>query len=394
MTITLNGTTGITSPGGDTGAADFNINGLTVGKGGGSPLASTVVGLGAAASSSGTGYSTAYGYHSLASNTSGQNSAFGVNSLTANTTGNSNSTFGDGSLASNTTGNYNTAVGNSALTSNTTASNNTAVGYQAGYSNTTGIYNAFFGYQAGYSNAVSAAAGNTFIGALSGNLATTGTINTFVGASSGTAITTGSKNTILGGYTGNQGGLDIRTASNYIVLSDGDGNPRGIFDGSGNLLVGTTSTIGNGTFVVKPAGAKNGYTYYAGADNQNAATFLNVAASQVGSIYCTAAATSYITTSDYRLKENVAPMIGALNKVQALKPVTYTWKIGGTPSQGFIAHELQEFCPEAVVGKKDAVDDEGNPIYQGIDTSFLVATLTAAIQELKAEFDAYKSTHP
>ena len=39
-------------------------------------------------------------------------------------------------------------------------------------------------------------------------------------------MTTGSANTILGGYSGNQGGLDIRTASNYIVLSDGDGNPR------------------------------------------------------------------------------------------------------------------------------------------------------------------------
>jgi hypothetical protein len=63
-------------------------------------------------------------------------------------------------------------------------------------------------------------------------------------------MTTGSKNTILGAYSGNQGGLDIRTASNYIVLSDGDGNPRGVFDGSGNLLVGTTNAnpvVGNVT---------------------------------------------------------------------------------------------------------------------------------------------------
>jgi hypothetical protein len=47
-----------------------------------------------------------------------------------------------------------------------------------------------------------------------------------------------------------------------------------------------------------------------------------------------------------------------------------------------------------VTGEKDAVDADGNPKYQGIDTSFLVATLTAAIQELKAEFDAYKASHP
>ena len=104
-------------------------------------------------------------------------------------------------------------------------------------------------------------------------------------------------------------------------------------------------------------------------------------------------ATTYSTSSDYRLKENVAQMTGALNKVAQLKPVTYTWKDGGAP-QGFIAHELQSIIPEAVVGEKDAIDAEGNPVYQGIDTSFLVATLTAAIQELNAKFEEYKASHP
>ena len=87
-------------------------------------------------------------------------------------------------------------------------------------------------------------------------------------------------------------------------------------------------------------------------------------------------------------------MTGALAKVAALKPCTYKWKVDGSDGEGFIAHELAEVCPQAVTGEKDAVDSEGNPQYQGIDTSFLVATLTAAIQELKAEFDAYKATHP
>jgi hypothetical protein len=77
-------------------------------------------------------------------------------------------------------------------------------------------------------------------------------------------------------------------------------------------------------------------------------------------------------------------MTGALAKVAALNPVTYTWKIDGSAGQGFIAHELQEVCPDAVSGEKDAVDADGNPQYQGIDTSFLVATLTAAIQEQQA----------
>jgi hypothetical protein len=90
---------------------------------------------------------------------------------------------------------------------------------------------------------------------------------------------------------------------------------------------------------------------------------------------------SYATSSDYRLKENIIPMTGALAKISALKPVTYTWKEDGSAGQGFIAHELQEVVPNAVVGEKDAVDEKGNPVYQGVDTSFLVATLTAAIQE-------------
>jgi hypothetical protein len=74
-------------------------------------------------------------------------------------------------------------------------------------------------------------------------------------------------------------------------------------------------------------------------------------------------------------------MTGALAKVAQLKPVTYKWNVDSSDGQGFIAHELAEVCPDAVSGAKDAVDANGNPKYQGIDTSFLVATLTAALQE-------------
>jgi hypothetical protein len=95
--------------------------------------------------------------------------------------------------------------------------------------------------------------------------------------------------------------------------------------------------------------------------------------------------TTYSTTSDYRLKENIAPMTGALAKVAALKPCTYSWKIDGSDGQGFIAHEVAEVVPQAVTGEKDGVREDGvTPRYQGIDTSFLVATLTAAMQEQQA----------
>ena len=115
---------------------------------------------------------------------------------------------------------------------------------------------------------------------------------------------------------------------------------------------------------------------------------LNSSGAVVGYVESTNTATSYLTSSDYRLKENIAPMTGALNKVVLLKPCTYTWKVDGSSGQGFIAHELQDVVPEAVTGKKDAVNKDGSIKLQGIDTSFLVATLTAAIQELKAIVDA------
>jgi len=108
---------------------------------------------------------------------------------------------------------------------------------------------------------------------------------------------------------------------------------------------------------------------------------------QVGRIGCNGTATSYITSSDYRLKENITPMTGALIKVAQLKPVTYKWKIDGSDGQGFIAHE-----PDCVSGEKDAVDKNGDIQPQGIDTSFLVATLTAALQETKALIDTQAET--
>jgi hypothetical protein len=111
----------------------------------------------------------------------------------------------------------------------------------------------------------------------------------------------------------------------------------------------------------------------------------------VGSITLTGSATTYATTSDYRLKENVQPMQDALAKIAQLNPVTYTWKADGSDGQGFIAHELQAVVPNCVSGEKDAVDAEGNPQYQGVDTSFLVATLVKAVQELKAEVDSLRA---
>jgi hypothetical protein len=159
------------------------------------------------------------------------------------------------------------------------------------------------------------------------------------------------------------------------------------------LLVGTTTTTGNGA-AFQVAGSGGGMMLRIAKAAEGTAHQFAVNSSVVGSIYAATSSTSYNTSSDYRLKNTVEPMTGALEKVALLKPCTYKWNVDGSDGEGFIAHELAEVCPQAVVGQKDAVDEDGNPKYQGIDTSFLVATLTAAIQELKAEFDAYKASHP
>jgi hypothetical protein len=156
-------------------------------------------------------------------------------------------------------------------------------------------------------------------------------------------------------------------------------------DSANSLLVGTTTYGDVGTAIASPS---TGGIYIAGSGtgSTNQIRFAN-ANGVVGSITTSGSTTTYATSSDYRLKENIAPMTGALAKVELLKPVTYNWKAGGS-SQGFIAHELAEVVPDCVTGEKDAVDADGNIRAQGIDTSFLVATLTAAIQELKATVDA------
>jgi len=185
----------------------------------------------------------------------------------------------------------------------------------------------------------------------------------------------------------------------YIQMSAG-GSSAGdllIQPYGGNVLVATTNSApGNGSgnnvsgFAVNTDGttwaSRSGFSALSVNRVDTTGDVLRAASAgtQVGGISVTSSATAFNTSSDYRLKQDIAPMTGALIKVAALKPVTYKWKRDGSDGEGFIAHELAEVCPQAVTGDKDAVDADGNPIHQGIDTSFLVATLTAAIQEQQA----------
>jgi hypothetical protein len=440
--MTFNGTT-------LTLANDASISGLTVGKGGGSINNNTALGASAlAGANSGNGYNTAIGANALTTNTTGAyqvaiggnalftangtnyNTAIGYGAGYSTTTGDNNVIMGRSAMYNNTTGGSNTAIGISALVSNTTASNNTAVGYQscytnttgyaivgigqqALYANTTGINNSAVGYQAGYSNTTgsyntslgrfagytnSTGVQNTFIGDSAGQY-TTSSYNTFVGQGSGFAVTSGAKNSILGMYSGNQGGLDIRTASNYIVLSDGDGNPRGYFDGSanyyqpsGNMLLTTGTLNGNGITISPNASTADNYMMFNNTASSATNVYFRYSGTTVGSISRTTTTTSYNITSDRRLKENIAPLSGGLASVLALKPSQYNYiSDPSTQIQGFIADELQQVVPHAVTGKANAVDAEGKPVYQGVDASFLIPHLVAAIQEQQAIIEQLKA---
>jgi hypothetical protein len=102
----------------------------------------------------------------------------------------------------------------------------------------------------------------------------------------------------------------------------------------------------------------------------------------VGSIATSGSATAYNTSSDYRLKENVVPLIGAIDRLQQIPVHRFNFIADpDTTVDGFLAHEAQEIVPECVTGEKDAVDENGDPVYQGIDQSKLVPLLTAALQE-------------
>ena len=176
------------------------------------------------------------------------------------------------------------------------------------------------------------------------------------------------------------------TAGNTVSWS----NPAMTLDASSNLLVGTTTATGSGKMVMAFASGSNGFSAVC-TDNTTNASFAQFYANAA---FCgnitrvgTTSAVFYGSASDYRLKENVTPMTGALVKVLALKPVTYNWKSGGS-SEGFIAHELAEICANAVNGEKDAINEDGSINPQSIDQSKLVATLTAAIQEQQTLIEA------
>ena len=326
--------------------------------------------IGQRAGSNSSGGIVAIGDYAAVSGTGGSASIAIGNSALRNSGYIRNTAIGDRALmTADATAQQNTAIGYYALKDLTSGDNNVAVGNQTLESTTTGSYNTVVGDLAGYNQ--STPSSNTLIGRYAGGL-----------------ITTGSKNTLLGRFNGNQGGLDIRTSSNNIVLSDGDGNVRWRSDSNSDIFTGLFSSTGaTEGFYYQP---QYGITYSSrsGTSTKNHRYFVN-ANGTVGSIATSGSSTSYNTSSDHRLKENVSYTWDATTRLKQLKPARFNFIVDpDTTVDGFLAHEAQAVVPEAVHGTHNEVDADGNAVMQGIDQSKLVPLLVKTIQELEARITA------
>ena len=185
-------------------------------------------------------------------------------------------------------------------------------------------------------------------------------------------------------------GIDDNATSTAVTINS-----------SGNLLIGTTSaqrndreavevknTTGEAFFASTNGLSYAGYTYkslQSTGGTHYIAWFENSSGTNVGKITHNNSSTSFTTSSDYRLKENVDYTFDATTRLKQLKPARFNFIVDADKTvDGFLAHEVSSVVPEAITGEKDAVDENGNPEYQGIDQSKLVPLLVKTIQELEA----------
>jgi hypothetical protein len=183
----------------------------------------------------------------------------------------------------------------------------------------------------------------------------------------------------------------IGMASNSSALAFlNSGSERMRVDNVGNLLWANTGGVSSSQSGIVFNNTIHSYIQVSGGSDTNfryRMEFIN-GNGTVGTITTSGSATAYNTSSDYRLKENVVEMGGAIDRVKLLQPKRFNFIADADKTvDGFLAHEVQDIVPEAIHGVKDEVDEEGNPVYQGIDQSKLVPLLTKAIQELSNKVD-------
>jgi hypothetical protein len=177
----------------------------------------------------------------------------------------------------------------------------------------------------------------------------------------------------------------MRITSGGDVLVGVAANPAGSDTGIGLLSNGNfNQTKGSNMMNLYRGGVGSVVTFRQGT--------IGGSFTSVGTISVTGSATAYNTSSDYRLKENVTADWDATTRLKQLNPVRFNFIADAdTTVDGFLAHEVQSVVPEAITGTHNEVDDDGNPVYQGIDQSKLVPLLVKTIQELEARIAALEN---
>jgi len=217
------------------------------------------------------------------------------------------------------------------------------------------------------------------------------------------------------GSGGREYALLSGTSGSFSIYDYTASATRITIDSSGNIIFGSTGSTSAPSMYFAPDSGGGSFVKTTNSTSGRNAFSFNNPNGLVGFIETSGSSTSYSTSSDYRLKTDVQPMVGASERVQALNPVNFEWIADGTRVDGFLAHEAQAVVPEAVTGTKDAMrdeeyevtpavlDDDGNVTTeavmgtrsvidsQGIDQSKLVPLLTAALQEALTKIDSLET---
>lgn len=221
-------------------------------------------------------------------------------------------------------------------------------------------------------------------------------------ATSNAANWASSDGAVVDYYAGDMRIVAARAGSNsstiqFHTYNSGTAAERMRIDSGGRLIVGGTSASPSSApepsrVVSLGDSAQAAAHFYTDQVSKVLVYFSRTAFGITGNISVSGSSTAYNTSSDYRLKENVAAVTDGIARLQQLKPSRFNFIADPDKTvDGFIAHEVQAVVPEAITGKKDAVDADGKPIYQGIDQSKLVPLLTAALQETVVKIESLET---
>jgi hypothetical protein len=378
-----------------------------------------IIGTEAGYTSTGGYYLTGVGYRALYANTTGLwNTAMGY-ALYSNTDGSENCAVGHQAMGLNVGGGTNTAMGTKALYSNTSASANTAYGHNALYSNTTGAGNVGVGYQAGYSGTTATL--NVAVGHSALKTNTTGNYNVAIGLDALKVSTTGNGSVAIGGYalqanTTANDNVAIGYGASYSSTTAASNTAIGYFSLFSNVTGGSNTAVGydalrfstglgyNSALGINAlknvsTGTNNiGIGYNGGSDNgvYNVTTESDRIAIGNASITNAYVRVAWTVTSDARDKTQITPVPHGLSFVNQLNPVSFKFRKSRTDDTtigdvryGFLAQDIL-----AIEGSNSVVIDSADADNLKYIDQNMTAILVKAIQELKAEFDAYKLTHP